>query len=131
MAPFSNREKIILEVPASRDWFLDLYVFVWTEQRPETVNRQDASELTALKSSSEGAGTPRPLRFRVDLEIYALAGDCCDLKHTRWQGWQTSPLRISKGDGHCKMRCQPLYLEGGTPQWPEPLGVRASFPQPS
>ncbi len=63
--------KIILEVPASRDWFLELYVFVRTERRPEMVNRQDASELTALKPSSEGAGSPRPLRFRVDLEICA------------------------------------------------------------
>ncbi len=27
---------------------------------------------------------------------YALAGDHCALKHTRWQGWQTGPLRTSK-----------------------------------
>ncbi len=63
--------KILLEVPASRDWFLDLYVVVQSERRSETANRQEASELTALKPSSEGAGIPRPLRFRVDLEICA------------------------------------------------------------
>ncbi len=34
-----------------------------------TSNRQDASGLTTLKPSSEGAGNPRPLRFRVDLKI--------------------------------------------------------------
>ncbi len=71
LAEVSTLPKIILEVPASRDWFLDLYVFVQSEQRPEMVNRQDASELTGLKHSSEGAGISRPLRFRVDLEICA------------------------------------------------------------
>ncbi len=40
--------KILIEVPISRDWFLDLYVFVQSERRPETVNRQDVSELTTL-----------------------------------------------------------------------------------
>ncbi len=59
------------EVSASRDWFLDFYVFVQSERCPETVNRQYTSELTALKPSSEGAGILRPLRFRVDLEICA------------------------------------------------------------
>ncbi len=63
--------KILLEVPASRDWFLDLYVVVLSEQRPETEIRHEASELTTLKPSSEGVGIPRPLRFRVDLEICA------------------------------------------------------------
>ncbi len=42
-----------------------------SERRPEMANRQEASELTALKPSSEGAGIPRPLRFQVDLEICA------------------------------------------------------------
>ncbi len=41
------------------------------ERRPELANRQEVSELTALKPSSEGAGIPRPLHFRVDLEICA------------------------------------------------------------
>ncbi len=63
--------KFLLEVPASRDWFLDLYVVVQLERRPETADRQEASALTALKPSSEGAAIPRPLRFRVDLEICA------------------------------------------------------------
>ncbi len=63
--------KILLEVPAFRDWFLDLYVVVQSEWHPEMANRQEASELTALKPSSEGAGIPRPLRFRVDPEICA------------------------------------------------------------
>ncbi len=71
LAEVPTLPKILLEVPASRDWFLDLYVFVRTERCPETVNQQDASELITLKSSSEGAGTPRPLHFWVDLEICA------------------------------------------------------------
>ncbi len=54
---------------STRDWFLDLYVFVQSEQRFETAYRPELSELTALKPSSEGAGIPRPLRFRVALEI--------------------------------------------------------------
>ncbi len=57
--------KILLEVSASRDWFLDLYVVVQSERRSETANRQEASELTTLKPSSEGAGIPRPLRFWI------------------------------------------------------------------
>ncbi len=61
--------KFLLEVPASRDWFLDLYVVVQLEQRPEMANRQEASELAALKPSSEGAGIPRPQCIRVDLKI--------------------------------------------------------------
>ncbi len=50
--------KILLDVPASRDWFLDLYA----EWCPETANRQKASELTAMKPSLEGAGTVCKLR---------------------------------------------------------------------
>ncbi len=42
-----------------------------SERRPETVNRQETSELTTLKPSSEGAGISRPLRFRVEPEICA------------------------------------------------------------
>ncbi len=68
---FSTLSKIVLEVPASRDWFLDLYVFVQSERHPEAVNLQEASELTAPKPSSEGAGIPKPLHFRVDFGIYA------------------------------------------------------------
>ncbi len=67
----STLSKIILEVPASRDWFLDLYVFVQSERHPEAVNRQETSELTVPKSSSERVGILRPLRFRVDLGICA------------------------------------------------------------
>ncbi len=63
--------KILLEVPACQDWFLDLYVVVQSERHPETANRQEASELTALKHSLEGAGIPRPLRFQVNPEIFA------------------------------------------------------------
>ncbi len=63
--------KILLQVSASWDWFLDLYVVVQSERCPEMANRQEASELTALKTSSEGAGIQRPLRFRVDAEICA------------------------------------------------------------
>ncbi len=54
---------MLLEVPASGDWFLDLYVVVQSERHPETANRQEASELTALKPSSEGAGIPKATRF--------------------------------------------------------------------
>ncbi len=54
--------KILLDVPASRDWFLDLFVVVQSEWRPETANRQKASELTAMKPSLEGAGTVCKLR---------------------------------------------------------------------
>ncbi len=45
------------------------YVVVQSERRPEMANRQEASELNALKPSLEGAGIPRPLRSWVDLEI--------------------------------------------------------------
>ncbi len=69
MAEVPKLPIILQEEPASRDWFLDLYIFVRTERHLEMVNRQDASKLTALKSSSEGVGTPRPLRFRVYVEI--------------------------------------------------------------
>ncbi len=62
---------ILLEVPGSRDWFMDLFVFVQSERHPEAVNRQEASELTAPKPSWEGLGILRPLRFRVDLGKYA------------------------------------------------------------
>ncbi len=71
LAEVSTLSKILLAVPASRDWFLDLYLFVQSERRPEAVNRQEASALTVPKPSSEGAGIPRPLRFRVDLGICA------------------------------------------------------------
>ncbi len=54
---------MLLEVPASGDWFLDLYVVVQSERHPETANRQEASELTALKPSSEGAGIPKATTF--------------------------------------------------------------------
>ncbi len=43
---------------------------------------------------------------------YALAGDRCTLKYTRWQGWQNGPLRTPKGDKHRKMRCWPLHFRG-------------------
>ncbi len=63
--------KVLLEVPASRDWLLDLYVVVQSEGRLEMANCQETSELTALKPSSKGASIPGPLRFRVDAEICA------------------------------------------------------------
>ncbi len=50
----SHAVKFLLEVPVCRDWFLDLYVVLQLEWRPETANRQEVSELTALKPSSEG-----------------------------------------------------------------------------
>ncbi len=50
----SHAVKFLLEVPVCRDWFLDLYVVLQLERRPETANRQEASEPTALKPSSEG-----------------------------------------------------------------------------
>ncbi len=73
--------KILLEVPASRDWFLDLYVVVQSERHSEMANQQESSELTALKPSSEGAVIPRPLRFRVDLEICARRRPLCPEAH--------------------------------------------------
>ncbi len=96
--------KILQEVPASRDWFLDLYVVVQSERRSETANRQEASELTTLKPSSEGAGIPRPLRFWVDPEI------CARQRPLRPEAHEVArladrPLRTSKGGGHCKIRC--------------------------
>ncbi len=73
-----------------------------SERHPETANRQEASELTTLKPSSEGAGIPRPLRLLRWILRYALAGGC-SLKHTRWQGGQNGLLRTPKGDGHRKI----------------------------
>ncbi len=73
--------KILLELPESRDWFLDLYVVVQSERCPETANGEEASKLTALKPSSEGAGIPRPLRFRVDPETCACRRPLCPEAH--------------------------------------------------
>ncbi len=115
--------KFLLEVPASRDWFLDLYVVVQSERHPETANRQEASELTTLKPSSEGAGIPRPLRLLRWILRYALAGGC-SLKHTRWQGGQNGLLRTPKGDGHRKittLNYDRSTSGGGGPHWPHPL----------
>ncbi len=63
---------------------------------------------------------------------YALAGDRCALKDTRWQGWQNGPLKTPEGDGHCKTWCWPLHFGGGgwDPHWPEPSGVRSFFQPP-
>ncbi len=58
-----------------------------SELRPETANRQEASELTALKPSSEGAASQGHNVSGWTLR-YALAGDRCTLKHMRWQVWQ-------------------------------------------
>ncbi len=55
--------KILLEVPASRDWFLDVYVIVQSERCSETANQQEPSELSALKPSSEGAGILKATKF--------------------------------------------------------------------
>ncbi len=72
-----------LEVLASRDWFLDLYVVVQSEGHPEMANREEASKLTDLN--------PKATTFPGGTLRYMLAGDRCALKHTRWQGCRTVP----------------------------------------
>ncbi len=103
--------KILLQVSASWDWFLDLYVVVQSERCPE-MNRQEASELTALKTSSEGAGIQWPLRFRVDAEICARQRPLGPEEQQSGRGWQSGPLRTPKDDGHRKMRCWLLNFGG-------------------
>ncbi len=95
--------KILLEVPASRDWFLDLYVVVQSERRPEW--RTDRKRLNWLLWNPPLRGRASQVHYVSGWTLrYALAGDRCALKHTRWQGWQNGPLKTPKVDGHRKMR---------------------------
>ncbi len=80
-----------------------------SELRPEMANWQEESELTTLKPSSEGAGIPRPLCFRMDPEI------CPRQRPLRPEAHQVAGLaKRSPEDteGRRKMRWWPLHFGG-------------------
>ncbi len=60
---------------------------------------------------------------------YALARDRCALRHTRWQGWQTSPWGHRRETGTVKWGVNRSTRGKSSLAWA--LGCQDHFPQPS